>query len=449
MNGSREIRPGDGIPARHRPGPPGFSLVEIMTATVIVALLVLILAQILTMTARTWARAQRASDIFHEGRVAMDFLRRDLAAAVGSRPAPMPRLPEESSDPQRAVFEGRILVPFAVDRQRGDELSGQSFLNGEDPETGFGSLAFVQTSPLGGQFYGSFTGSAPGQSRVAPGLGWGSGVTLADLSLCGYYVAYTRNSALAGSASSMKLFRHLRPSGNPGIAGPSVSRGYLQHVINEINRRDERWAGDPDDLPTLLAGDFANHHQPFLMTRSILSADDFRGMPTMQPWPINAPLRAGGQRPDLPVPPDPFPPPDRSDPDLLVNPNHPAHGYLYPDEPLVRNVVRFELKPYRWVDIEPENPEGEVERRLMGTRELNVHLELPVDQEWPVLVTPDFIDVTLGVISDETAAKLPERSDWIIDWSPTNSVVPGWQEDLVRQEMKLFRSRIHVRGNDG
>ena len=106
---------------------------------------------------------------------------------------------------------------------------------------------------------------------------------------------------------------------------------------------------------------------------------------------------------------------------------------------MAHGVVRFEVRPYRRVAT------GAGVVKVMDAVALNAHLGLGGGDEWPVLVAPDFIDLRLGVVDSDTAAKLTTKEDWYFDWSKTDSANWTWQRSLVEREMRVFDVRVHIR----
>ena len=58
---------------------------------------------------------------------------------------------------------------------------------------------------------------------------------------------------------------------------------------------------------------------------------------------------------------------------------------------------------------------------------------------------PDFVDIKLGVVGGETAAKLRTKEDWYFDWLITDSESWSWQRSLVEREMRVFDLRVYIR----
>ena len=131
------------------------------------------------------------------------------------------------------------------------------------------------------------------------------------------------------------------------------------------------------------------------------------------------------------------PPPDyepaRGSAAEWADPASPVHQSLFPDEAVCDHVVKFELRPRRRVTL----ADGRTE--LMEAAALNRHLGLAGGDEWPALVAPDSLEMTLGTISKKAALTLTKAEDWIIDLTPTD---PGnWspRRRLIDRELQLHR----------
>lgn len=388
----------------------GATLVELLAAMAILSVFVLVLGQMLE---SSLARFREVSDTGGQRdgiRTAVEWMERDLASHLSSRPASLPLLPPTVSASQRQFFEGRLLLPFEVDRASGiGGTVGRSFANAA-PE--FSSLAFVAR----------VSGERPEAS--AP-------------SLVGYYVAYARHSPLAGeSGAGMKLFRHVRRGGHPGAEG--YADGIVRHVSLAVND-DRSDAADPPpalDAPNAAAvrlGRFENADLPFLLARRIAPAG---GPPreAVQPWPT-LPVQDR-----LVVPPPTFSPARGRTIDW-EDPASPVHESVFPDEAVCDHVVRFELTPRRRVVL----PDGN--HRLMDAAELNQHLGLSGGDEWPVLVAPDVIDLVVATISEKEALRLRSYEDWIFDWdeSALASLPPDRQRIARSARVRTFRLALPPR----
>ncbi|MEM7147505.1 MAG: type II secretion system protein [Verrucomicrobiota bacterium] len=437
---------GIGERLRKKRGAYGFTLVEILVSMAVVSILVVMLGETLNQTLDTWSGGRQHSETYGEARAALNMVKGDLSSAFTNRPANVPPLPASVQGAQRAFFSDRLFMPIEINRRNGTGGQDRSFVNGDDE---FDSLAFVTIAPLSRQVHTLYDRAseeildewAGGNPEEAPRAYDRDTISVADTCFAGYYVAYTMDSPLPTSGASMKLYRHFRRPGNISSTGQSRARNFIlyqSHVINDANDEGPRRSrAEGAANPALVRkGEFRNGQVPFLFSEYITNERTFESEKGMAPWPSNPVMRGG---PDLAEPPSPFPPPDRSDPAAWADKEHPMHDYVYPDEPVARGVVRFECKPYRRV----ETGSGGVE--VMDAKDLNAHLGLGGGDEWPVLVAPDFIDIKLGVIDSETAAKLPEQEDWYFDWDQTDSASWDWRRRLVEQNMRIFDLRVYVR----
>ncbi len=356
------------------------TLVELLAAMAVLSVFVLVLGRMLESALERFRDATEARERGSGIRTAVGWIERDLACHLSSRAAALPRLPETASQAQREFFEGRLLLPFEVDRVSGiGGMAKRSFANAA-PE--FSSLAFVARVPNPRQ----------GPESPAP-------------SIVGYYVAYARRSPLAGApGAGMKLFRHFRPGGHPDAEG--YADGLVLHASLAINdARSDAAPTPPIDVPNAAAvrlGRFENGDVPFLLARRTDSGA-VGSRAAVQPWP-SLPSKE-----HLAVPPPSFSPPRGSAADW-EDPASSVHDSLFPDEAVCEHVVRFELSPLRRVDF----PDGSAV--LMGAAELNRHLGLSGGDEWPALVAPDCIDLVIAVVSEKDALRLERYEDWIFDW---------------------------------
>ena len=99
-------------------------------------------------------------------------------------------------------------------------------------------------------------------------------------------------------------------------------------------------------------------------------------------------------------------------------------------------MVRFQLEPRRRVRLDDGTSE------LMDAAALNRHLGLSGEDEWPVLVAPDFIEVTLTTISENAALTLREPDQWIVDDTVSPTGRPSLQRRLIERGMKTHRFQI-------
>ncbi len=376
----------------------GFTVLELLVSMALLTVMLVLLAQALETSLGLWRRGAGGSDLRGETRGAMEWLRRDLSAAVIDRPAALPPLPATVPPRQREMFGDRWLMPMEINRASAADRAGGSFLNAEP---GFDQLAFVIDS---------------GDAGAA---------------LVGYYVAYARDSPLATSdKGSLKLFRHHRPGGSS--LGDGHSRALIMAASEAINDQfDEREIGSaraPDEHNPAAArrGVFTNGALPFLLGKRVTDLATLDTAEAAHPWPTLPPLT--GTMPDLAAPPATYPAPEFTTAEW-EDPEAPIHDYLFPDEAVAHGVVAFRCRAYRRIVFADGNTE------LLDAAALNAHLGLP-DEEWPALVRPDFVEVTLGLIPPEISARLRDQEEWTaIAASP-----PPWVENA----MKTLRLRLPV-----
>ena len=406
-------------------GTAGFSILELLIAMSILTVILLLLSQALEASLSQWTGSTGKSDLRGELRATVEWMRRDFRGAIVERRANLPPLPDSVSDEAKAFFEDRWVLPFEIDREHGSTGESESFANAEP---GFGQIAFVTRLPA------TMTGNAiVDQMRLgmlAPSHGAADAI---DGCLVGYYVAYTRDSPLALSdRSSFKLFRHFRPGGT--ALGQGHSRGFVlgfSHLVNdafdETGVDEVRPLAQPNEA-LLRQGKFANPELPFLFSRRMAEPGSLDLVEAGAPWPADPPVSGTGN-PDLPAPPSLYPPPNVSW-ERWADPTDDVHDYLFPDEPIAHNVVGFECRAFRRVEDETGTSV------LMNAAEMNAHLGLSGD-EWPVLVRPDFVEVSLAIIPPEVAARLDSKADWLGNGSAT-------ARDLIERHRQTLQFQLAV-----
>lgn len=394
-----------------RPSSAGTTLIELMASMAILSVLLVVLGSTLEVALGRF-RSGTDKQVSHGGaNLAVAWIEADLASHLSSRSSNLPRLPEAVSPVQREFFENKLLLPFEINRTQGTGMpEGRSFQNAA-PE--FASLAFVTHRAL--------TGIEAGEEGP---------------SIVGYYVSYARNSPLGGDERrGMKLFRHFR-RGLPGL-GDGGSTGIILHVSQAIN---DQWdetapgASRPLEAPNESAvrqGQFRNQDLPFLLSSRVSSREDMTPVFATQPWPSYPVVERLGS------PPPTFSP-DRGSEAAWRDPSHPVHDSVFPDEPMCDHVVRFELTPYRRVVLSDGTTE------VMDAAALNGHLGLPESGEWPVLVTPDFIEVLITTVNEKAALTLRRYDDWIIDWEQTDPVLWSEGRKIIEREMATHRYRVQL-----
>lgn len=387
----------------------GTTLVELLASMVILSVLLIVLGSTLEVAlGRFRTGAERVEN--HGGvRVVSHWMERDLQSHLSSRPANLPRLPEGTTRVQREFFEKRLFLPFEINRVSGTGMGEARSFQNAAPE--FDSCAFATLL------------STPGTV-----------VNEADPAVVGYYVAYTMNSPLSGDeAAGMKLFRHFRRGGQN--AGDAYAGGLILFCSNEINDSwDEFVPGSARRVgvrnpAALRQGKFNNAEFPFLLSRRLANLQSLTPLPATQPWPAN-PIRER-----LTAPPSSLQP-DRGPEGAWSDPESPLHDSVFPDEAVCDHVIRFDLAPYRRVTLEGGTSE------LMDATALNRHLGLSGGGEWPALVSPDFIEVTIATVSEKAALTLTSYEDWIIDWEEITPATWTSKRQLIERELQTFRFHI-------
>lgn len=388
-------------------GSRGSTLVELLASMAILSVLLVVLGSTLEVAMGRFRSGAEKSEKEGGARVAAQWLERDLASLVSSRPARLPRLPSGTSAVRRDFFEGRVFLPFEINRTSGTGMpEPRSFQNAA---RGFDSIAFA-------------TGREDGSPAIA-----------------GYYVAYARHSPLSGEESAgMKLFRHYRPGESRAGAsrlGDGDAAGLILLTSHEINDVWDESGPGAARLPgqgnpaTVRRGRFENADQPFLLARRFA---DFTGMSPIaatQPWPAN-PVREW-----LSAPPPTYQP-HRGTPDQWADPGSSVHDSAFPDEAVCDHVVQFELVPRLRVTLADGRSE------LMDSADLNAHLGLSGGNEWPVFVAPDFIEMTITTIGEKAALTLTKPEDWLIDFAAGDPGSWSPQRRLIERERRTYRFHL-------
>ncbi len=178
--------------------------------------------------------------------------------------------------------------------------------------------------------------------------------------------------------------------------------------------------------PCLRSGLRENRDLPYLLVPVNRYRDgDGSLRDAMHPWPVGFISLPEPPPPDMPAAHERY---ASGDPDRHLF----TDRFLWPDDPLAFNVVRFKATPLR------RGPDG----RYLGAAALNAAHRLNADNpdEWPVLLAPDVVEIELQVIGDETASRFTDQDDWL-NWQ-SDPVLTG----LVERESRIFRIRIPVGG---
>ena len=380
----------------------GSTLVELLASMAILSILLVVLGSTLEVAMGRFRSGAETSEKEAGARLTAQWLERDLISMVGSRPARLPRLPTGTTGEQRAFFEGRIFLPFEINRKVGIGMTEPRSFQNASPS--FDSIAFAT-------------------DRDGDGL-----------AIAGYYVAYARHSPLSGEATAgMKLFRHFRRGGSifgDGYAGGLIL--YASHEINDIWDELSQGAVRPPGQGNLAAvrrGRFENADLPFLLARRFAGRTTMSPVAATQPWPVN-PVRTW-----LTAPPPDYQP-YRGTASQWADPESPVHNAVFPDEAICDHVVRFELEPRLRVTLAGGRSE------LMDAAALNQHLGFSGGDEWPVLVTPDFIEMTIATINEKAALTLTNPEDWIIDFAATDPGSWSSRRQFLEREMQTRHFQI-------
>lgn len=365
-----------------------FTLVELLASMAVLSVLMVMLGLMLESSLKHFRggaeRLEQSADV----RVVAERMERDLVDVFPNRIAALPHLPDTATKVQREFFGDRLFLPFELDRQGGTGIDlGRGFANSAD---GFSSIAFATCSP--------------------------------NPAIVGYYVAYARHSPLAGDdGAGMKLFRHHRRGGHP------TGEGYADRIVRSLSAGiNDAWT-EPDAQRALTdlnpapvrRGKFANSELPF-----IFSSLHEGGI--VHPWPA---LPAAGSLHEAP----PTLKPLRGSAADWLDPDSPVHDSVFPDEAVCDHIVRFRIHPWRVVRMEDGSTV------TMDAVALNAHLGLEQGDEWPVLVTPDLLDVDIAVIPEATARRLTRAADWVFDWNR-----PDIEGDERLRGLRTHRFRIHL-----
>ncbi|MDF1823340.1 MAG: hypothetical protein P1U68_01790 [Verrucomicrobiales bacterium] len=390
----------------------GATLIELITAMSILLVILLMLSTALDASLGQFRQSTDRTAKRTSARAALQWLERDLETVLLPRPARLSPLPDSATTAQREFFESRLFYPTEINRSQhsGDK---QSLPNASDK---FDRLCFVS--------------QIPGTPQLDPALN--SNTRRADPapSIVGYYVAYTRNSPLKGDTlASMKLFRHFRPGSS--VSGQRYANEFLSYCATEINSRSE--LGQPLSAPNSAAvrkGLFSNTELPSLLGMRLPNDPSASPEESDAAWPV-FPLT------NYLTEPPPALNPNRGNLNDWENPDHSVHHTVFPDESLCRNVVRFEVRPERRVETSP----GVFE--TLEASEINTHLGLSNGDEWPCLVVPDYLYITVGVINEATARTLTRYEDWLVDWKITDP--SDWSETRTKIERSLQTFQLKVK----
>lgn len=411
----------------------GTTLIELLTSMALLSVIILVLSLALELSMRQFRGGVDRSENVVATQASLDWIQNDLKSVVTDRYANLAPLPDSVTEEQREFFEGRLFQLIEINRETGEGMPEPRTFQNAYP--GFGSMAFVARLPIDAQFSVSYDRSRRSETPASVTEEAVSWEAMARASLVGYYVAYTYDSPFAGERrGSMRLHRHYR-SGD-SLLTQGYSSGFLIAVSNVVNDAYDEYGSGARDLneanpAKVRQGKFSNDQLPYIFSRFTGDSQNFNGGTATQPWP-RYPV------PALLTSPPPTLNPPRGSPSDWDDPQNEVHDTVFPDEPIAHNVVRFEIEPYRRVEVS----KGKFE--TMGAAALNQYLSLPGEDDWPALVRPDFVDITLATIKETAARQLESPGDWIVDWTETNS--DNWTplRKLIEANLHVFHVRIHL-----
>lgn len=167
--------PSDRLPAVTRPGQPSFTLVELIAATAVLSVVLLMMVGMQDQMSKAWGNATRRTDATREARSACRMMAEDLSSLY--------------------------YRPMAGDNQAnlaaGLENQGVPFLYSSN---GQGSVIISNAQPGSAYFFGLCTRKP-------------SAANSADLATIGFYVAFTAETNINGFVSTnYHLYRHYVPA---------------------------------------------------------------------------------------------------------------------------------------------------------------------------------------------------------------------------------------------
>ena len=400
----------------------------------ILSFVFLVLSSALELSLGQFRRNVDRSENVVAAQASLDWIRRDLESIVSQRFANLAPLPITVTDEQRDFFENRLFYPVEIDRESGTGMPEPRSFQNAHPD--FDSIAFYARLPIDAQFsvaHDRARRADEPENVIEAAVSWEA---MARASLVGYYVAYTYDSPLAGERrAAMRLHRHYRPGDS--LLSQGYASGFAIYCSQQINDAyDETGtngarSSDSPNPAAVRQGKFANSDLPFLFSRFITNVSSGNSIVATQPWP-KYPVSDFLEAPPPTLYPNRGTAEDWEDPSSLV------HETVFHDEPLAHNVVRFEVEGYREVELES----GTIE--AMDAPAINEYLDLPGLDEWPALVTPTFIDVTISVVKETAARQLRSPEDWIVDWEETDP--DSWSEarKLIEDNLQTYRLRVPV-----
>lgn len=390
----------------------GFSLVETLLVLGITSIVLLVLTLALDASLGVLGRHNDERVIRSDVRYIVDSIKTDIEGMIVDRPSSY-SFGDSLTAAQRPFLDRKRFIPVEINRTEGGDME-QTFVNSE---AGYSALLFATTissaryqHPLREQLrFSSGSGSFDEFNQSLDSLG--------EVGLCGYYVAYTRDSNRADSPRSLKLYRHFRSGGV--TYGDGHANGVLAFSMDVF---------DPNSERTALTGSSWNNSQlPNVLAKRYTGPGLFDSTDITHPWP----LFADNNLPTETNPPD-------FDQSSWFDPDHSIHDFVFGDEPIVKNILEFECVPYKKV----ETSTGVFE--LYNATDLNAFLGLS-NSDWPILVKPDIIDISISVVAAEAAVLLEDRSDWSMPDMEVAIDQLSTLERLKRQLLQRYSIRVHIK----
>ena len=160
-----------------------FTLVELLAAMVVLALLMVMIFAIFNQASKAWLLAENRTETFQSARLALDLMSRDLESAIATQHV------------NNTAIGGGSVPGIAAMPLITFEDSGSATIAGVT--RGFAPPYGQSTAPNDAIF---FVTQAPDSRNNG---------TFIDLAECGYYVAFANSSGLAGmTTGNYYLFRH-------------------------------------------------------------------------------------------------------------------------------------------------------------------------------------------------------------------------------------------------
>jgi len=209
-------------PRLRRPGPAGFSLVEMLVATTILVIIVGILFVITQQTTIVWKNTTGKAEVFRSARAAFDTMTRTISQATLNTYYDYATVTSSSY----TFVSGGTTLPSTYARNSSLQIvaglnsSGQSWINGS-------SGGYTPVT------HGIFFQAPLGISNVAP-----NGKLNGLLNSCGFYIVYGPDPAAPAYASATPKYRYrlmefLQPTESFSVYGNTGSSGsWFANAIN-------------------------------------------------------------------------------------------------------------------------------------------------------------------------------------------------------------------------